>query len=890
MLQRLFKKKTSNPSPDKAASPVAPTQSADKSIDLAQALSMASQYHGAGQFSEAEAAYRQILDADAQHFDALHMSGVLSFQMGNHGQAVELISRAIAVYPLDPVAHCNLGELYRVLSRLGEAAACYQKAVALNPDYVDAHWHLGDVQRLTGRLDEAVASYRMAVSLNPGLADAHNSLGNLVLGTGHLDDAIVCYQNALSVNPDFAEAHSNLGNALKAQGKLDEALASYERALSLNPGFAAAHSNLGDALRMKGQFDEAILAHQRALSINPGFANAHCSLGNVLRELGKLDEALNCYRKAIAQNPEYAEAHNNEGLVLKEKGELREALACYQSAISANPGLADAHYNLGLLHLEQGDLAKALACFDHALEINPEFAETHNAAALVHLESRSWNEAIASCRKALTINPDLADAHNTLGVAFQRQGNVSDPIACYRKALDLNPRHADAYSNLAGALKDQGKVKEAIDAFRRALKLKPQSASTFSDLLLTMQYDATCSATELFEEHRRYSDSIEKPLQTHRQPPPNSREPERRLKIGYVSADFRTHSVAFFIEPILAHHDKEQVEVYCYSNSTRQDLITSRIAAFADHWIPCSRMSDDELARRIRNDGIDILVDLSGHTAGNRLPTFARRPSPVQMTWLGYAATTGLSSMDYRITSADLDPPGVTERFHTEILIRLPSSAAFTPSDESPPVNELPALKSTSFTFACLNNLAKINPGVVAVWGRILSQSPNAKLILGNVAYEGARQHLIGMFSDNGVSAAQLIFSPRIPLKDFLALHSQIDLALDPFPFNGGTTSLHALWMGVPVVTLCGENPFSRCGAAVLHFAGLPEFIAGTEQEYVEIALAYAANLPKLSQIRRELRDRMTSRPENNPRHITRSLESGYRESWRKWCECPGGA
>ena len=244
--------------------------------------------------------------------------------------------------------------------------------------------------------------------------------------------------------------------------------------------------------------------------------------------------------------------------------------------------------------------------------------------------------------------------------------------------------------------------------------------------------------------------------------------------------------------------------------------------------------------------------------------------------------------MDYRITSADLDPPGVTERFHTETLIRLPAFAAFAPSDESPLVNELPALTSASFTFASLNIIAKINPGVVAVWGRILSKIPNSRLILGNVADEGARQHLIGMFGQNDVSTAQLIFSPRVPLKDFLALHSQIDLALDPFPFNGGTTLLHALWMGVPAVALCGERSVSRFGAADLHFAGLPEFIARTEQEYVEIALAHAADLPRLNQIRRELRDRMTSRPENNPQHITRSVESAYRESWRKWCESTG--
>jgi protein O-GlcNAc transferase len=402
-----------------------------------------------------------------------------------------------------------------------------------------------------------------------------------------------------------------------------------------------------------------------------------------------------------------------------------------------------------------------------------------------------------------------------------------------------------------------------------------------------MQYVPTYTAEEVFAEHQRYAQRVQSSLPGSTAPHINSRDPGRRLKVGYVSGDFRAHAVAFFIEPILASHDKAQVEVYCYHNSNRHDSHTEKFIALADHWLVCNGMSDEQFASRIRADGIDILVDLSGHTADNRLPMFARKPAPVQMTWIGYAGTTGLAAMDYRITDVYMDPPGLTERFHSETLIRLPgSNITYRPEPGCPDVNELPALTSGKVVFASLNNLTKVNQSVVNLWSRILTALPQSTLMLGNVTEDAIAQRLIAMFGSAGIGPERLQLQPRMTMLDYLKLHHQIDIALDPFPYNGGTTSMHSLWMGVPIVTMAGAHAVSRVGVAVLSRVGLQDFITQNEEEYVQRVLNAAQDLQGLNQMRQSLRERM-SVANCDPESITRNLEVAYRDAWKMWCGIP---
>jgi predicted O-linked N-acetylglucosamine transferase (SPINDLY family) len=365
----------------------------------------------------------------------------------------------------------------------------------------------------------------------------------------------------------------------------------------------------------------------------------------------------------------------------------------------------------------------------------------------------------------------------------------------------------------------------------------------------------------------------------------NSRDKSKRLKVGYVSGDFRDHPVTNFFEPILTAHDKSQVEVFCYYNHHQQDHVTSRIAAKSDHWIACKGMSDTELAERIRNDGIDILVDLSGHTAHNRLLVFARKPAPIQVTWIGYISTTGLTAMDYRLTDAALDPVGMTERFHSEELLRVPMCAPFTPSAESPPGNETPALTNGYFTLGCLNQLTKITEEAMQLWARILLALPGSRLIIGNVNDVSTKSRLVDRFAKQGVAEERLILYPRMPLRDYLGLHHQIDLALDTFPYNGGTTTLHSLWMGVPLMALGGTTPISRVGASLMAGLGLPEFCTSDADEYLARTIEFARDLPKLNQVRQSLRERMRLALVSDPKVVAQPLEQMFRTIWSKWCD-----
>lgn len=736
-----------------------------------------------------------------------------------------------------------------------------------------------------GRLPEAERAYRAVLAREPEHADALHLLGLIAHRAGNLAAAVALIERAITAQPSSPVPLNNLGTVLQDQGKLDEAQARYRQALALDPGYAEAYCNLANVLDALGRIDDAITAYRRALALNPRFAEAHHNLANVQRRSGDHDGAIAGFRAALALRPDLVRAHVDLGQMLQQCDEAAAAIAAFGQALACTPDDPHVRYSLAVALQEHGQLDAAAAAFRRVIEVDAASAPAHSQLGLILDQLGQRTEAIAHYRRALELAPGLSEAHCNLGLALQHQGQLDEAIACFEQALACNPESAVAYSNLALPLQHQGRLEEAVAAYRQALAIKPDFAEAYSNLLLTMQYMPGYSALERFAEHLRFAEQVEAPLKplwrAHRNPP----EPARRLRIGYVSGDFRAHAVAYFIEPILANHDKAGFEVYCYASHAVHDAVSDRIAAAADHWLACKWLSDERLAQRIRADGIDILIDLSGHTAHNRLPTFARKPAPVQMTWIGYPATTGLAAMDYRLTEECLDPVGMTERFHTETLLRLPSGAAFQPAPESPAVNALPALTSGQLSLACLNNLVKINAAVVRVWARILQALPQAHLVLGAAADPRVRSRLEEMFAREGVAADRLIVFTRLPIGEYLALHHHIDLALDPFPYNGGTTSCHSLWMGVPVVTLAGRDTASRYGVALMQGLGLTQFIAANEDEYVERVIALAGDLPQLNRIRQSLRERIAANVDRDPSRLTRHLEAAYRTAWTRWCD-----
>ncbi len=785
------------------------------------------------------------------------MLGVLAYQLGRPALAVELIGRAIKQNGMIPSYFSHLGLALRDEGKLDEAIAAYRQAIRIKPDYADAYSNLGAALLEQGKLDDAIAAFRQAIRIKPDYVQAFSNLGNALRNQGKPDEAIAAYRQAIGISPGYADAHQNLGVALRDLGKYDEAITAYREAIRINPGSADAHFNLAVALRDQGKLVEAVAACCHAISINPKLALAHYNLGNVLQDQGKLDEAIEAYRQLIRISPDFADAYSNLGVALRSRGKLDESIAAYRQAIRINPDLAEAHSNLGLALRDQGKL----------------------------------DEAIAEYRHAICIKPDYADAHSNLGITLRDQGKLDDAVGEFRQAIRIKPDYAAAHSNIGNALEDQGKFDEAVAAYRRAFAIKPDLAEAYSNLLFCLNRIETVTADQLFAAHLEWEERFGRQA-----PRPtgyaNDRIAGRRLRIGYVSPDFRQHSVAYFFEPLLQAHDRQQVEVFCYAEVRRPDAVTARLERLCDHWLVTVGLSDDELAERIRTDAIDILVDLSGHTADNRLRMFARKPAPLQVTWLGYPNTAGLKAIDYRLVDDVTDPAPEADAWASETLVRLEGGfLCYGGSKDAPE----PVVRSTqeadTVTFGSFNNPSKVSASTFDAWAKLLTRLPQARLLLKGKQFadDGTHTLFLGRLSQRGVSADRVKLVPSLPdAAAHLAAYHWVDVALDPFPYNGTTTTCEALWMGVPVVTLRGDRHAGRVGASLLTQIGLSDLIAGSVEEYVEIAATLAGDPVRRNNLRCALRPRMAAAPLCDGNAFARKIEAAFRAMWQRWCEAQG--
>ena len=785
-------------------------------------LTEAIRLHQAGSLGEAERLYRQILAAEPNHADCLHLLGVIALQSGRLDLAVDRFGQALAVRPDDPEVCSNLGNALRSQGRLDEAVAALRRALAVKPDFAEASNNLASVLYDQGKLAEAAAASRKAIELKPGYPQPHANLGNALMGQGELDEAIVSYTKALEQQPNYPEVLGNLGNAFKLQGKLDQAIAAYRRALTLKPFYPEAHVDLANALRDQGRLNEAVASYRAAIDQRPAYPEALSNLGTALRDQGKFDEAIASCRKALEIRPDFPEALSNLGNALMDSGQRDEAVVCYQRAIALKPDYPEALNNLGKGLQDQGRL----------------------------------DEAVARFQKASQLRPDIPEIHNNLGNALADQGRLDDAIACYQKALALRPETQQAYSNL----------------------------------LMTLHY----SERQFDEQHprtvRAYAELMERV--PHRRTFPCAPVADRRLRIGYVSPDFRAHPIGFFLFDVLGAHDRSEVEVFCYSNSTLSDAITARLRAAVDHWRIIAGKPDAEVDALIRQDGVDILIDLSGHTAKNRLAVFAGRAAPVQVTSLGYFGTTGLEVMDYVLADRFVVPPG-EEALFSETVWRLPDSyLCFAPPDFEVPILDRPAgeparfRSETALVLGCFNNWSKVSDGAVSLWARILSELPSSRLLLKTKFLDNPDMQRLAIerFARHGIASDRLILEGPSPRSALIAAYNKMDIALDPFPFGGGVTTAGALWMGVPVVTLRGNRWVSRVGESILSTVGLPDLVAGDADEYVSIVRRLADDQVQRNELRQSLRSMMAGSPFCDGPRFARSLETAYRIIWRTWC------
>lgn len=770
--------------------------------------------------------------------------------------------------------------------RLELAREIYRRVLAAEPLHADALHSLGVLEHQCGEHAIAAARLRQAIRVRPSDERYYHNLGEVLRSLRQEHGAIACYRQSIELWPDFAEAHNGLGLALQSLGKVDEAIATYQKAVRLKSDFAQAHNNLGTAWQQKGHLDQAAACYCRSIQMAPNYAEAHYNLGLVRRQEGRLDEACVCFRRATQCHPAMAEAWNDLGCVLGQQGNLGESLACFRCALEVKPRAAEFHHNLGVAHRDMGHAAEAVACFRRAVELKPDYAE-----ALLDLASTLQNlgdvEAVAFYQRAVALRPDDAEALNSLGSALQTLGRLEAAHACLRLALERNPGYAEAYGNLGNVLKDQGKIPEAVASYRHAINLKPGLPLTHSCLLLGLQYLAHITPAELLAEHTKYDQVHATPLRSELRPHAKVRDPARTLRLGFVSPNFNRHPVGYFYVRPLEFLRQEEFHTILYSTAGREDVITSRFRAAAHTWRDLPGISDDALAKQIRDDDVDVLFDMASHAGGNRLLVLARKPATIQIAWAG---PTGISAVDYLLTDQYLVPAGAESNYREKVL-RLPDAyACYDPPSDAPPVGPSPVLTQGHVTFGSLNNLAKLTEEVLDLWGMILRRLPSARLLIryhNATTDPGAQRRLRECFAAAGVDASRVDLLPSTPYAQRLDVYQQIDLALDTFPFSGCTTTCEALWMGVPVITCPGETYLSRQSFSILRNVGLDEFVAYDPTEYVDLAVATAADFPRLAARRACLREQMAASPLCDGRRFAAGLTRLLRDVWHTWCREP---
>lgn len=744
----------------------------------------------------------------------------------------------------------------------------------------------GELERL-GRLDEALQAYKEVIQLTPSFAEAHFRLGNLLLDSNRATEALNAYSIAIKFRPDSAGAHYNLALSNLKLGNLNEALSACRSAITFKPDFVDAHLTAGSTLLDLNRSDEAVKLFDAVLSLLPDCTLALQNKGVALQKLGKHRDAAESYLSALSIDPKLAECHVNLAGAYRELGLLSDALKHYEIAVELAPDSADIRYNYGIALNSNGDVLEAIDCFRRTIHLQHNHVEAHIDLGNLLEGQRQFEEALKFLRKAVELQPKNFGAQLNLGITFLATGNIAKATDCFRRAVSLNPNSPEANLCLGSAFKDSGDMEVAIKYIERSLELSPTYLLAYSVWLFSQNYLSNISTQRAFEKARQFDNVVNglaMPFSIWR----NSQIQDRKLRIGFVSGDFCDHPVGYFIESIFSTIFTSQacgLEVVAYVTRENCDATSNRIRACCYEWRPVGNLSDELFARVIHEDGIDILIDLAGHSAHNRLSVFAWRAAPVQVTWLGYFATTGLTSIDYLIA----DPwtlPVDQEKYFTEKVWRLPDTRlCFTEPNVDICVNPLPAMANGYITFGSFNNLSKISETVIKLWASLLLRLPSSRLLLkaNQLSDVALRQETFKRFEAYGILAHRLILEGHQSRAEYFSAYHKVDIALDPFPYPGGTTTVESLWMGVPVLTLAGEKFLSRQGVGLLMNAGLSDWIAKDKEEYLSLAIAHTQDLEYLEQLRAKLRNQVTNSPLFDAKSFVSHLEAAFRSMWTIW-------
>jgi len=743
-----------------------------------------------------------------------------------------------------------------------------------------------------GQAEATEQIYRAILAVEPKHPAANHGLGMLCMRLQQHEDGLSFLLAALEAKPETAEYWLAYIEALLLDSQINAA----QQALALGHRHGLegmAFENL--ASRLTGK--KPVKAPAESATSAAAKKNVSKKAKRKGNSPSARDEAIlvdlfnqGCYSEGAELSlamtkrfPKYGFAWKILGANLQKLGQ--DALPALRKGAEFLPGDAQAHCNLGIVLLELGQSETAMVSFERALKIDPGYVDAHYNQGLIRQGLWQLDGAVASYRRALAIRPNFAEAYINLGAALRDLGRSGEAGDCFRRALAIKPDSSEALSNLGIFLEESGQLDSAVECFRQALRIDPEHAAAHSNLLCCLNLSEAVDAPSLLAEHRRFAEQFEAPWRDNWKQHSNVRDPGRCLQIGFVSGDLRNHPIASFIEPVLAHlAGSPQLSMHAYSNHACVDEVTLRLSKHFVYWHPIFGVSDEALAQKIHADGIDILFDLSGHTGFNRLPCFARKPAPVQVSWMGFPCTTGLAAIDYYLADHFFLPPGQFDAQFTEKIVRLPASAPFLPSKDAPLVNALPALSNGFVTFGSFNRINKLSHAVVSLWAQLLRSLPDSRMLVGGMPENDGYDALIEWFAQEGINRERLDFHVRSNMAAYLEMHHQVDVCLDTFPFNGGTTTLNALWMGVPTLNLTGATAAGRSGATILGNVGLEAFVTSTKADFVQKGRYWAEHLAELAGIRSGLRIRFEQSAAGQPKLIAMALEHALRAMWQRWC------
>ncbi|MBF0193272.1 MAG: tetratricopeptide repeat protein [Magnetococcales bacterium] len=850
-----------------------PSNSVQTKLSVDVAYAKAVTHVKAEQYQDADQLCSAILKAYPNHIDAINLLGVIAQKINRHDLAVEQFNRAIEIDKHQAVLYYNLGTSLYPLGQIQKAIEALKVALNIEPENTQIKKYLEKIKKIqannsivnnqeqifkkafqqgvhlhqSGQLDKAINSYNIAVSIQPNNPAVLSNLGLALHSTGLLSEAITAYQKAITIQPDHAQAHYNLGNLLKEQKQNDKAIEHYKKAITIQPDYIDAYNNLGNTLKEQDKLDEAVAILEKASLLQPSSSNTLFNLGTVFFKQGALEKAVVCFNKAITIEPKHAQAHNNLGTTLQKQGELNKAYKSFKQALTIKPDYAQANCNIGDILTKQGKLT----------------------------------DAITYLQKAIKIQPNLAQAHNNYAVALHKLGKFTASIASCKKAISLYPDFAQAYFNIGVAFQDQGKLQEAIASFKQAVAIKTDYEDAHSNLLFCCQYIPNQTLGNLFEIHKKWASNLLSYQKTEIFSFDNDTSTNRRLRIALVSYDLGLHPVGYFVAGFLKHHKRNKFEIICYSDR-KPDEFTKILQGYSDSWLNTDSMGDSELAQRIYDDKVDILIDLGGHTSKNRLIVFAKKPAPIQISWAGYVGTTGLPTMDYLIADKHYIKD-YEDKYYTENIIRLPDSwVSYTPPPYAP---KTVSKRSSRIFLGNFGNPTKINYKMLHVWSQILIKAPNTNLLL---IYKGMDNHytanrINSFFVNAGVDKNRIIISGQLSHPQLLAKYNEIDIALDTLPYSGGLTSFEALWMGVPVITTIGDTFAGRHSASILISMGLEKLVTNSFSEYIQLVLDLINDPEKLTLIKKDLHKKTKNSPLCDHVKFSYDLEKELSKAWQVW-------